>query len=124
MIRHATTFRAWRIAGTRNEAIPLPMSAADLPAAVAATVTSCQHKEAFVVVEHDAVQDRSTAHFYAVKRKSQARYVLVDHVTQRVHDLYAEPLFSLAVNAFDPVEPWSWSLGADVVGMPKHAVLS
>jgi hypothetical protein len=27
-------------------------------------------------------------HLYAIKRKSQARYVHQDHVTRRVHDLY------------------------------------
>jgi hypothetical protein len=117
------TFAAWKmLGGRRNEAQPLEITAATLADALADACNSCSHKDTLAISEHEALAETTTVHFYSVKRKSKPRYVVVEHVGRNVHDLYAEPLFSLAVNAFDPIEPWRWTPEADVVGGPRNVV--
>lgn len=49
--------------------------------------------------EHIVIQEISPSgvklHIYAVRKKSTARLVHKDHVTRRVHDLYADPICTL-----------------------------
>ena len=111
----AKSYTAWRVLSDRQSE-RMAVIAASLDAAVAEIAPRCRHKDHFIIAEQDALSGRTTAHFYTVKRKSAPRYVYRDHQTHRTNDLYAERLFGLAVNAFEPVEPWSWSPGADVVG--------
>lgn len=111
----ASTFTAFRMLDNRK-AQRIEIDAADLASAVNAAAGACCHKDHFVVVEADARTGTTTAHFHVVKRKAQGRWVVRDHIQSKVHDLYAEHLFSVDVTAFAPVEPWRWSPGADVVG--------
>jgi hypothetical protein len=54
------------------------------------------HKEHLVIQE---ISERGVKlHVYAIKRKAAPRYVHKDHVTRRVHDLYAAPVCSIDGN--------------------------
>ena len=99
-----------------GQAHPVEFAAETLSDAVTLTLMRCQHRDFFVIRETETLSGKQTLHWFTVKRKSTARYVVVDHVTRPVHDLYAEHLFDLAVTSFDPVTPWAWAPGADVVG--------
>jgi len=84
--------------------------------AAAEVAASVPHKSTFVLVVDDPRAGGTLTHWFAVKRKSKARWVTVDHVARALHDTYPEHLFSLAVEAFEPARPWVWAPGADVVG--------
>jgi hypothetical protein len=51
------------------------------------------HKETLVLQE---IGERGVKlHLFAIRRRSQPRYVHKDHVSRRVHDLYPEPVCTL-----------------------------
>lgn len=88
----------------------------EIHTAAAEVAASVPHKSTFVLVVDDPRTGGTLTHWFAVKRKSKARLVTVEHVTRAVRDTYPEHLFSLAVEAFEPARPWGWAPGADVVG--------
>jgi hypothetical protein len=98
------------------KARPIDVAAREIADAAAEVAGSVPHKSTFVLVVDDPRMGGTLTHWFAVKRKSKARWVTVDHVTSAVHDTYPEHLFSLAVEAFEPAKPWVWAPGADVVG--------
>ncbi|MFN3474050.1 MAG: hypothetical protein ACK4ZW_08400 [Blastomonas sp.] len=115
--RMRNTFTAWKVNQSRaGQVIPLEGSGPILSEYAQSVAVTCSHKDAFIVLEADAITGGQHLHTFQVKRKSKPRYVTVDHVTRAVHDLYAEHVLTVAVAAFQPVEQWSWKPGADVVG--------
>jgi hypothetical protein len=94
----------------------IDVAARDPAEAAAEVAGSVPHQSKFVLVVSDPRTGGTLTHWYAVKRKSKARWVVVDHITRAVHDTYPEHLFSLETEAFAPAEPWVWVAGADVVG--------
>jgi hypothetical protein len=115
-----TGFTAWIICDGKSDPVE---TAGDCLASCADEVAQrCAHKDSFVILETAPVTGKATAHFFTVKKKSTPRWVTVEHVTRRVHDLYAETLFSCAVEAFQPLERWNWSPGADVVGIDRNTI--
>ena len=113
------SFAAWRVLSD-GKAQAIEVVATTLAEAVDQAKVQCAHKDVFVIRVTDALTAETKAHFFAVKRKSQGRWVVRDHVPTKVHDQYAEPLFALAVSAFQPVEPWRWTPGCDVGGYARH----
>lgn len=112
----APTFEAFLVLDN-TKARRIDVAASTLAEAAEQVASGCPHKSKFVVIESDPRAPAAKfTHWYAVRQASKPRYVTVDHVSRAVHDRYAEHLFTLAVTAFDPCEPWVWSPGADVVG--------
>lgn len=66
------------------------------------------------VLENDSVNEVLTLHTYRV-RKGQwlGRY---DEQHRKAYPYKADRLFSLPVETFEPVEPWRYEPGCDVVG--------
>lgn len=121
------TFEAWRISpdSPRGEVCALDVSAAtSLADAVDIAAPLCFHKDSFVVQVIDGVTGKRMLHFYAVKRRSnpirQWNKERLCH--ENMHPHYAVAMFSMAVSAFEPVEPWRWSPGTDVVGLDGTAI--
>lgn len=115
--RMRNSFTAWKVNQSRGGQVqPLEGSGPILPEYAQSVAVTCSHKDAFVVLETDAITGGKHLHTFQVKRKSKPRYVMVNHTTRAVHDLYAEHVLTIQVAAFQPVEQWSWSPGADVVG--------
>ncbi len=118
------SFAAWRVSDLRgHEGSPLKIEGKSLAAIVQSAVVQCAHKDTIAVRETNP-SGKQVTHFYAVKRKANATYVWDAETLQqkRVHQLYADFLFSLAVASFIPVEPWNWSPDADVVGVDRSVV--
>lgn len=113
-------FTAWIIRDGKSD--PVETAGDCLTSCADEVAQRCDHKGSFVILETAPVTGKATAHFFTVKRKSTARWVTHEHVTRRVHDLYAELVLSLAVNEFAPVERWKWSPGADVVGIDRNTI--
>ncbi len=125
----AEAFEAWCIptglgADRKHKANPLALNASSFDEAVTAATLCCQHKDTLAVLYTHPGKDERTLRLYAIKREAKAIYVRNPQTgeTERVQRLYPALLLELAVNAFDPVEPWRWSLGADVVGIDPQLV--
>ncbi|KPF74542.1 hypothetical protein IP68_12290 [Blastomonas sp. AAP25] len=111
------TYTAWKVNAFRaGQVQPIKGDGPILPDFAQSVAVHCSHKDTFIVLEKDALTRGQWLHTYQVKRKSKPRYVLVDHHTRAVHDLYAEHVLTVEVSAFQPVEVWAWSPGADTVG--------
>lgn len=97
----ATTFDAFRVGNVGDARRPkwrtYEVSLAgfllpDVEAAKSAALlaSSFDHKDQLIIRE---TGDRGVQlHVFSIRRKSQPRYVHQDHVTRRVHHLYADPL--------------------------------
>ena len=116
------TFRAWRIVPGNPEAIRLDTLDADtLDDAIANVLTgklAVNHKDFLAIEEADAVKGTRLVHIHAIKRQSQPQYRR-DPQTGRAaafHRHYPQHLFTMQASAFEPVEPWRWEPGCDVVG--------
>lgn len=112
------TFEAWRVCAS-GKAQPIEVAAETLADAVSAAALHCQHKDVFLILETDTQAGTFTLHSYTVKRKSSAKW----NGERKVHDCYAERLFSMAVTEFAPVEPWRWTPGCDVVGRDSNPII-
>lgn len=119
----AVTFKAWRLAEGQT-ALPVAVQAATLDDALSAALVAgglC-HKDTLFIRHDDMGRGQSTLHAWAIKRKSQARYVRgPDGCSRAVHDLYPTPLFSLAVDAFRPTPPFD-AFKDDPVGVDRSLV--
>lgn len=116
------TFAAWRTSDetAHHEAHAICVTAATLSEAVEQAKLSCHHKDTLVILESDQARRKQTQHAYRIVRKA-AKWVRdpVTGLEQRITPLDATPLFSMAVAVFEPVTPWRWSPGADVVGVDR-----
>lgn len=121
------TFEAWRVSpdNPRGEALPLKVGdARTVKEAVNAATTAnfIDHKDTLVVLVTDHVANKRMAHFHAIKRKSQPRYVHgEDGVRKPVRDLYAVELFAMAFDTFVPIEPFD-ALRCCPVGVDRSIV--
>lgn len=102
------TFEAFRIRGNGSslnqftkktrylqpEPIALP-PITSLTEAAQEAAPHCEHKDTFVI-RRETAEGEVSHHFYTVKRKSQPMWVWRDQERVRVHQLYAEALFSIA----------------------------
>lgn len=117
------SFCAWLINPHRaGQVAPIKGNGAILADFADSAATNCSHKDTFLVLETDAITAGKWLHTYQVKRRTKPRYVRVGNTTRAVHDLYAEHVMTVAVSAFEPVEQWSWTPGADTVGRDASLV--
>ena len=123
MTARCLTYRAWRV-GDGADAVPVPVDAAgSLAQAVERALVRATHKQALLVEERDCVTERTVLHAYRVRQKARAwRYNPETKTTDAVTPLFADALFSVPVAAFDPVEVWRWTPGADVVGAAPRVI--
>lgn len=118
----ADTFRAWRIF-ENGENHPLAINASDLAEAVMQAAPECPHKGKFVVCHVDALKGRTTLHFYTIRQKQAIwRHNPQTRQAERFTPRTAEHLLSQGVKSFDPVEPFRWSPGCNVVGVDSSIV--
>ena len=117
------SFRAWLINPHRaGQVAPIEGNGPILADFADSAAANCSHKDTFLVLETDAITAGKWLHTYQVKRRTKPRYVRVGNATRAVHDLYAEHVTTIAVSAFEPVEQWSWTPGADTVGRDASLV--
>jgi hypothetical protein len=107
---NAVSFKAWRV----REQLSVPVEigeAANLADALSSACAGAGHKDTLFIL---ADNGRTTMlHAYAIRQgKREYRGAVLGYVTP----LKPDPLFSIPVHAFDPVEPWRWEPGCDVVG--------
>jgi hypothetical protein len=108
----ASTFTAWRLLDN-GTATPTPVFG-DTLAQVAANL-SCEGAfgHTYFVAEHDTLAGGTTLHGLRIRRgKWLGRYA----DGRKVYPYHADPLFSVKVAAFDPVEPWRWTPDGGAVG--------
>ncbi len=102
------TFDAWRLRDT-----PTPVSIiADAPTldeALARAQAACGHGDTLFIRQTHARTERQTLHAWRIRKG--ARTYRVDPLTGVpgfVHPLKPDPLFSMAVDAFAPIEHLAW----------------
>lgn len=119
LVRHA--YQAWCILDNgRGECSPVDVSDVGTLSGALAKVPLI-HKQHVMIRETDTMTGKSVEHLYAVKARKQ--WVRAeDGTTRNVAVPYADRLFSMARNGEMPAEPWSWSPGADVVGIDRNEV--
>lgn len=111
-------FEAWHQGG-----FPLDVSAATtLGEARDEAARHCRHKDHFTVLQH-TIDGKHILHVYYVKQTKPVWMKKPDmaHAVQ-VRPLAVEHRFSQEVAAYEPVAPWRWSPGADVVGLDRNVV--
>jgi hypothetical protein len=87
----AVTFYPYRVTES-GRTYPLIVSCNSLKEAVEGAKVSCQHKEHLLIKEVGPTGQR--LHLFAIRRKSNPRYVWQGHEQKRVHDLYAAEVCS------------------------------
>lgn len=101
------SFDAWRLRDTETMT-PIPLSAATLADALAEAQNPCGHGDTLFILQTHAHTEKQTLHAWRIRRG--ARVYRVDPLTSIpgfVHPLKPDPLFSFAVDAFDPTAPFS-----------------
>jgi hypothetical protein len=115
------TFEAWQI-GESGYVQSRPVFDHESADAIAASY-ACEGSfgETLAVRETDSIAGTATLHFYRVRRgKWLGRYSRDGE--RKEYPFYADPLFKLNVKAFDPVEPWRYTRGCDVVGRDPNVI--
>jgi hypothetical protein len=124
-LSRAVTFTAYRVPRGSTQPLPLEIPAClSLAGALnAALAGNClNHRDALLIRQQDSGRGGNTLHAWAIKRKSQARYVRgSDGLSHPVHELYAAELFSVAVEAFEPVRPFD-AFSDDASGRDRQLV--
>jgi len=113
------TFKAWKLAGGIHH--PLRIEASTLENAKLEAQSYCLHKDQFVIL---AVEDgKQTVRLYQIK---QGKEIWVRSPstgnTVKSHQLKADLVSEMQVEAYAPVEPWQWSRDADCVGAERGVV--
>jgi hypothetical protein len=114
---NALTFTAWKVGGGVN--YPLDIGQAEtLADAVTEACRRCQHKDVFVVLQRNALNGAAMLANYVVKQGAH-RWVRASGAAHEVKQKTFKPelLFSMAVDTFVPIEPFSWTPGCDPVGL-------
>jgi hypothetical protein len=103
-------YTCWRLIGPAQ---PHPVQARTLQEVEAALATEANHGSTFLVLETDVIRETASLHVYRVRRgKWAGRY----DGARKAYPHSADHLFSVPVKAFEPVEPWRYVPGCDVVG--------
>lgn len=108
---HAT-FRVWRI--TTGLAQPHDMTGETMADIARALSDAAYHGDTFLIEETLAVSGKTTLHTVRIRRGKAIGW---SADAKRTYAYTADRLCSVAVKAFDPVLPWRWSPGCDVLGV-------
>lgn len=110
---YRATFTAWMVSDGSTTGAKSALFARSLPAAEDEIAAAYSNKETILVLEADGISGTQTLHTYRVRvGKPQWRQGFDKPVARKT----AERICSVRVNAFEPVEPWRWTPGCDVVG--------
>jgi hypothetical protein len=102
-LQHATVFRAWRTneGPARELDIGQPVDLTD--AVSAATTHFMAHKDTLLIHEHDGARRKGMLHTFAIRQKAATwGRNPTTGASERVTPLYADKLFSVPVDAFEP----------------------
>lgn len=118
----AETFRAWRVLDNGCSQ-PIETSATTLADAAQQAAQACRHKDYFTVLQ-TVVSGARIEHVYYVKQQAARWIADPDNfgAPKRVQPLKAERLFCRELREIEPVEPWRWTPGADVVGVDRREI--
>lgn len=124
--RMADSFKAWRIAGT-DKAWPIDLAGAGtLAEAVnAAKAGPLAAKDTLAIRHTEGRTGQHMVHIYEIKKSASAgfyRDALDGGGRVWVRGLVATLRCSFLAAAFDPVEPFRWTSGCDVVGIDRTLV--
>lgn len=122
--RMSDTFDIWRLRIGDAYAVRLDIDASTLAEAKANASACCSHKDVLFIRETlRAARTGVALHAYVVRQgKREYRVNHETGVPGYVAPLKLDHLFSLPVNAFDPLQPWTWTPGADVVGIDRTLI--
>lgn len=110
----ATQFTCWRL--TTGAAQPHPVTSTALIEIEREIAAEAHHGETFLVREDDPIREQLILHVYRVRKgKWAGRF----DGARKTYPYVADRLFSVPVKAFEPVEPWKWAPGCDVLGRGK-----
>lgn len=107
----AGSFKVWRVInGLSNPHDVRGETLADVERNLA---VDAYHGATFLIAETLAVSEKTTLHTVRIRRGKPIGW---DAHAKRTYTFTADRLLSVAINAFDPVLPWRWSPGCDVIG--------
>lgn len=115
-------FRAYRLSGDKARELDIG-APRDLAEAIAnATAHFLAHKDTLLIHETDEARRVGTLHSFTIRKKA-ATYVRdpLTGLSQRVEPLYADKLFSLPVDAFEPTRAFD-AFRDDAVGVDRTLV--
>lgn len=122
-VPHVITCRAWRV--TESGAYELPIGEVDTIDDAVNAALSCgktvAHKDTLLVHYADDGRRTGTLCGYAIKRKSQPRYVRTETGMKAEHDLYPAQLFVLPIYEFEPEKPFD-AFTDDPTGLDRSIV--
>lgn len=114
--RIADTFSVWRQTDG-GKASRLVCDSAILPDVLREAASQSAHKDVLFILHTDGLTAEKTVHAYVMRQgKREWRVDRVTRVGKWDHPLKADPLFSLPVTHFAPIEPWRWTPTADPIG--------
>jgi hypothetical protein len=111
-----STFTVWRLSSDVKHAVAHSLTVATLPQIEREIAVTASHGATVFVLEQDAITGAQLLHAYRIRRGKWAGRYDADTGT-KTYPCSADKLFALPVAAFEPVEPWRWSPGCDVVGV-------
>lgn len=117
---NATSFDAWRV--VNGKAYPL-VSNATSEEEWRSFSTVCQHKDQ-VWVREAMANGKTMLHVFVVREKRETyRFNTETKQPERFRPRFLDVVSSVEITEFSPVEPWTWTRGADVVGhVPSQVV--
>ena len=109
-------YKAWKVCNGVH--YPLHIEGTTLLNVIAEAQGYCAHKDQFAVLEING--GRQVLRVYQIKQGKEmwVRKPGFAHAV-KTHQLKADQVTELAVDAYAPVEPWQWSPGADCVGAER-----
>lgn len=116
-------FKAWK-PGVGSEAHPLDCGdATSIDQALANAARGCAHKDGIALLQTDAITGDQLLVTAVIRQGKPVWRKCPDTlVAKQFRDLFADRQMTMKVRAFDPVEPWRWEPGADVVGQRSGAI--
>ncbi len=106
----ASTFKVWRV--TSGLAQPHPVHGETLADVERELAIEACRGDTFNILETPAIEGTAQLHTCIIRRGSQATWA----DGRKVYSYKADRICSVAVASFEPVQPWRWTPGCDVVG--------
>jgi len=105
-------FDVWRVLES-GKAQPQDVTGETLADIERRLATEANHGATFMVLETKSLSDIATLHSYRIRKGKAIGW---DREAKRTYAYAADRLFSVEVSAFEPVQPWRYVPGCDVLG--------
>ena len=116
-------FTAWRLSHGSRTATRLDCKGGDLAEALQSASRLCQHKDVLFVLHTDRISGIKRLHCFVIRNgKREYRVDRETGIPGMVTPSKPDCIFDMAVIDFHPAEPWSWTPGADVVGIDPSII--